>query len=103
MTINEVLSEIFGKIKSEIVGIRPGEKLHETLIDKDEMRYGWEYNNMYMIANPFYPMFHGKQIEKAYKGIKKIKKSESYSSDKVKKLSKKEIITTLKKSELLNN
>ncbi len=101
LTISDALSDIFGKIKQEVIGIRPGEKLHETLIDKDEMRYSWEYNNMYMIANPFYPMFHGKQIEKVYNGIKKIKKSNVYSSDKVEKLSKKDIVNTLKKSELL--
>ena len=49
LTINDALSDIYGKIKQETIGIRPGEKLHETLIDKDEMRYSWEYKNMYLI------------------------------------------------------
>jgi len=39
LTVKDALSEIYGQIKQEIVGIRPGEKLQETLIDKDEMRY----------------------------------------------------------------
>jgi UDP-N-acetylglucosamine 4,6-dehydratase len=101
LTINDALSDMFGKVNQEIIGIRPGEKLHETLIDKDEMRYSWEYNNMYMITNPFYPMFHRKQIEKVYTGIKKIKKTDIYSSDNAKQLSKKDINNVLKKSGLL--
>ena len=101
LTIIDTLSDIFGKVNQKTIGIRPGEKLHETLIDKDEIRYSWEYNNMYMIANPFYPMFHGKQIEKVYTGIKKIKKTETYSSDQVKQLTKNDIKNTIKKSNFL--
>jgi UDP-N-acetylglucosamine 4,6-dehydratase/5-epimerase len=101
LTINDALSDVYGKIKQETIGIRPGEKLHETLIDKDEMRYSWEYKNMYLISNPFYSTFYGKKIEKVYNGIKKIKKTDVYSSDKVPTLSKKEIINTLKQSELV--
>ena len=56
---------------------------------------------MYLISNPFYPTFYGKKIEKAYTGIKKIKKTDAYSSDKVPTLSKKEIIDTLKQSKLV--
>jgi len=39
--------------KQEIVGIRPGEKIHEILIGEDEGRYTTEYNECYMIRqNP---------------------------------------------------
>jgi len=101
MEVKQALNEILGDHGEEVIGIRPGEKLHETLIDKDEMRYSWEYKNMYLISNPFYPTFYGKKIEKVYNGIKKIKKTDVYSSDKVQTLSKKEIINTLKQSELV--
>ena len=57
-TISEALSDIFGKTKQKIIGIRPGEKLHEVLIDQDEMQYSWKYKNMYMISNPFYTTFY---------------------------------------------
>ena len=40
-----------------VIGIRPGEKLHETLINSEEIRYSWEYRDVYMITNPLYPMF----------------------------------------------
>ena len=99
--VKDALTELIGDYGNDVVGIRPGEKLHETLIDKDEMRYSWEYKNMYLISNPFYPTFYGKKIEKVYNGIKKIKKTDVYSSDKVQTLSKKEIINTLKQSELV--
>ena len=49
LTINDALSDIYGKIKQETIGIRPGEKLHETLINKEEIRYSWEYENLYII------------------------------------------------------
>lgn len=101
LTVRDALTEIYGKVKEEISGIRPGEKLHETLIDKDEMRYSWVYKDMFVVTNPFYPMFHHKEIKKMYQGIRKLKKTEDYSSDKAKKLSKKEIISMLKNSELL--
>ena len=58
--LKNALIELLGQTESEITGIRPGEKLHETLINNDEMRYSWEYNNMYMITNPLYPLFKSK-------------------------------------------
>ena len=42
----ETLTELIGKTERKIIGIRTGEKLHEKLINTDEMRYGREINNM---------------------------------------------------------
>ena len=36
----------------EIIGIREGEKLNEVLLNREEIRYSWEYENMYMVLNP---------------------------------------------------
>ncbi|MDY7080707.1 MAG: UDP-N-acetylglucosamine 4,6-dehydratase (inverting) [Chloroflexota bacterium] len=33
----------------EVVGIRPGEKLHEVLVSRDESRYTLEFDDMYLI------------------------------------------------------
>lgn len=99
--IKKALTEILGDYGEEMVGIRPGEKLHETLINSEEIRYSWEYKDLYMITNPLYPMFHPTVINDTYQGIKKIDKFERYSSDLVEKIPKDELKQILKESELL--
>jgi len=83
MDIKNTLTELLGDTGEEIVGIRLGEKLHEILINRDEMRYSWEIDNMYMISNP---VFSDETIQKKYPGIKKINSLEEYSSEKVGKM-----------------
>ncbi len=101
LTVRDALVEIFGNVNEETVGIRPGEKLHEILVNKEEMHYTWKYNNMYMITNPLYPLFNIDSIEKGYHGIEKIQNLEGYSSDKAENISKQEIVNTINKSGLL--
>ena len=84
-----VLKELLNNTGQEIIGIRPGEKLHETLINYDEMRNSWEYNNMYMIKE-------SSDIKESYQGIKKIENLEVYSSDRVEKISKDELKIMIK-------
>ena len=98
----QVLSELCGKTEQEISGIRPGEKLHETLINHDEINYAWETNNMYMLANPHYKLFNTKNILENYSGIKKIEGINSYSSDTVEKITKEELKEKIKSSGLLD-
>jgi len=40
-------------VKREITGIRPGEKLHETLLTNEEARHAVEYNGYYVIMPEF--------------------------------------------------
>ena len=100
-TLIEALGELCGEIKQEIVGIRPGEKLHETLINNDEMKYSWEINGMYMLANPHYKLFNDKEILENYDGIKKVEHIQSYSSDVSEKISKNELKEKIQSSNLL--
>tara|TARA_B100001540_G_scaffold315603_1_gene343259 strand:- start:4031 stop:5038 length:1008 start_codon:yes stop_codon:yes gene_type:complete len=97
----ESLIELLGESDRKIIGIRPGEKLHETLINSDEMRYGWEIDNLYMISNPHYELFNNIKHQEQYDDIKKIENMNSYTSDIVPKISKNEFLDKIKKSGLI--
>lgn len=98
--VKEALFELLGNTGEEVVGIRSGEKLHEVLINKDEIRCSWNLGNRYMIANP---LRDENEIKKSYLNkISKIENMETYSSDNVKKLSKDELKKTITESGLLN-
>ena len=49
MKITDLAKAIGPDCRQEIVGIRPGEKIHETLIGEDEGRYSTEYNECYVV------------------------------------------------------
>ena len=83
MDVKNVLTDLLGSTEEEIIGIRPGEKLYETLINKEEIRYSWELDDIYIIINP---IIDKEKILKLYPGIKKAKHIEEYSSDKVQKI-----------------
>jgi len=85
--VKEAMYELLGNYGEDIIGIRPGEKLHESLINNEEMRTSWEYEDLYLITNPLFPLFHPNVINETYNGIKKIKNMNSYSSDNVEKIS----------------
>ncbi|MCR8660513.1 UDP-N-acetylglucosamine 4,6-dehydratase (inverting) [Paenibacillus endoradicis] len=53
MKIIDLAKAIGPECKIEIVGIRPGEKLHETMITIDDSRHTIEYNDYYVIAPEF--------------------------------------------------
>jgi len=97
--IKEVLVELLEDTGEDIIGIRPGEKLHEFLINKDEIRCSWEIDDMYMISNP---IFDQNIIKKFHPQIKKIQNMSVYSSDVVEKMSKKELKKIILESGLLD-
>ncbi len=99
--VKAALTEMIGSFGEEIVGIRPGEKLHETLISQDEIRYGWEFNDMYMLTTPLYEKFHPGKINEEYNGIKKINLERDYSSNNVESIPKEELIRIFEKSNLI--
>lgn len=97
--VKDALFELLGKTDEKIIGIRPGEKLDEVLINKDEMKYGWEYEDMYMIVNPTVQRFIS-SMEK-FSEKKKLEDMEIYSSDVVEKISKDELKQIFVESKLL--
>lgn len=65
-----------GKVR--IVGIRPGEKLHETLVSEDEARNTIDAGEHYVILPPFSPR---EEIADHYRGIPRLPEGFSYRSD----------------------
>ena len=97
--LKEALFELLGKTNEEIIGIREGEKLNEILINSDEVRYSWEYENMYMILNPSVQT-HISIDEFTNKN--KISNMVEYSSDSVEKIPKDEMKKIILNSGLLD-
>ena len=97
--LKEALFELLGKTNEEIIGIREGEKLNEILINSDEIRYSWEYENMYMILNPSVQTHIS--IDE-FSGKNKISNMTEYSSDSVEKIPKDEMKKIILKSGLLD-
>lgn len=81
MKILDLANAIAPKCKHRVIGIRPGEKLHEVLIPEDESHNTLESKDMYLIMTPFH--FWGKK--KNFKDFKKVKNGFRYSSDTNKK------------------
>ena len=100
--VKNTLTELLTDTGEKIIGIRTGEKIHETLINEDEIKYSWDFNNMYMIASPLYTLFNEENVKESYQDIKKIDGIQKYSSDNVEKISPKDLKTILKNSGLLN-
>ena len=60
----------------EIIGIRPGEKLHETMITEDDARHTIEFDRYYVIT-PEFPWWSQKCVEKG----KSLPEGFKYTSD----------------------
>ncbi|MFZ3138502.1 MAG: UDP-N-acetylglucosamine 4,6-dehydratase (inverting) [Thermodesulfovibrionales bacterium] len=53
MNIMDIAKAIAPECKTKIIGIRPGEKLHEVMVPKDEARNTLEFKNYYVIQPDF--------------------------------------------------
>jgi UDP-N-acetylglucosamine 4,6-dehydratase/5-epimerase len=92
--LKQVLVELMGDTGEKCIGIRPGEKMHEILINQDEIRYTWDLDNKYVI---FDPLRSENNIKKLYPKIRKVDNLNAYSSDQVDKISKDQLIKIISK------
>lgn len=56
MKITDLAEVIAPKAKRKVIGIRPGEKLHEVLLTTDEAKHSIEFSN-YFIVEPEFPFW----------------------------------------------
>ena len=49
MRVTEIASTISNKAKHQIIGIRPGEKIHEQMIGEEDSPYTYEYDDYFKI------------------------------------------------------
>ena len=94
---NAIIELIGKKIKVQKIPIRPGEKFHEMLINKDEMTYAFESKEDYIIRSPGVDSSPDVKLQ----NLKKVKFTESYSSDNVELISKQELKKIILKEKLL--
>jgi UDP-N-acetylglucosamine 4,6-dehydratase/UDP-glucose 4-epimerase len=83
MDVKNAISDLYGDTGFTITGIRPGEKMHETLIGDDEIRYAWDLKDKYVLFSPFMDI---DKIKQNYSDIKEITNLKKYSSDMVEKI-----------------
>jgi len=75
------LARIVGpNCKQELIGIRPGEKLHEVMVSQDDARLTLETNDMFIIQ-PTHDYWTHKDYKKSLKGSRPCPDGFSYASD----------------------
>jgi len=76
MRITELADVIAPHVKKEIIGIRPGEKLHEILLTEEEAVHAWEFGDHFIIGSehPFWG-------DRDYKEGKRLPEGFRYTSD----------------------
>ena len=102
--VKNALIKLLGETKENTIGIRPGEKLHEVLINNEEIRYTWEMDDLYIIFNPLQinEKYNPDLIQKQYKNIKKVNDMKQYSSDIAEKISENELQKKIQDAGLLS-
>ncbi len=76
MKITDLAEAIAPKAKREIIGIRPGEKLHEVLLSEEEAKHAREFDN-YFIIEPEHSFWSKENL----KGGKRLRDGFKYTSD----------------------
>ncbi len=79
MNILDIAKSVSPDSKIKLIGIRPGEKLHEQMIGEDDARYTYEYSDYFKIL-PNYVMESKLKKRIVGKG-KKVKENFIYSSE----------------------
>jgi UDP-N-acetylglucosamine 4,6-dehydratase len=77
-TVTDLATLLGPKLDHKIVGVRPGEKLHETMIPADDSRWTVEIDDRYVILASFAAAARDAYI---HRGAKPVEEGFAYSSD----------------------
>lgn len=92
MKIMDLADAIAPGAKTKVIGIRPGEKIHEVLVTEDEAKHSREFSSFFVIE-PEHSFWHKGNL----KGGKNLPEGFKYTSDNNKKwLTKKELMKIIK-------
>ena len=78
MNILDIVKAVAPNSKVKFIGIRPGEKIHEQMIGKEDSPFTYEYKNYFKILPSIYNLYKDK---KRIGDGKKVKKDFFYSSE----------------------
>lgn len=98
-TLADVMIKMFGNEKTKVkkIGVRPGEKMHEVLISKEEVGRAKVFSKDYFVILPHY---EDKKLERKYQIYQPLKLRE-FSSRNTKVLGKRELESVLAREEWL--
>lgn len=88
------------KVETEIIGVKPGEKLYEELLSEEETRRTLELENYFAILPAFKNVY--RNISYDFKNIKSREIDRAYNSKNESAMSCADILTYLKLNDLLN-
>jgi len=93
MKLTDLFDVIVPKVKRRIIGIRPGEKVHEILLTKDEARHAVEFKGYFIVLPEHATKPVQKKQERFLKAGKKLPPEYSFESHTGNvKLSEKELL-----------
>lgn len=98
MKIKDLFDAVIPNIEREVIDIRPGEKLHEVLLTKEEARHAIELDEYFVILPENIELFDAENINKFLKMGKKLMPDFYYTSD-----SNKEWLTGARLIEIIKN
>lgn len=96
MKITDLANVVVPGAQHKVVGIRPGEKLHEIMVPFDDSRSTYELDDRYVIE-PSFNFWDGEGAER-YQKFSKVEDGFSYSSDNNKEWLSEEQLTELMKT-----
>ena len=94
MDLKEAIEELINKAEHKIINLRPGEKMHEMLLNKYEIPYTKDLGDRFVLLDPqtfAKDELVAKETIKKYKDVKLTNLQNEYSSDEVELMTKDEL------------